>query len=85
MRNPQAAGSVDDEDPLESDQDSTDEPGTIACPSCGKRISEDASQCNGCHAYIACDGHALQCRPKLFVVTTMILIVALALGYVCMK
>jgi hypothetical protein len=84
MRKPQAAGSVD-EDPLESDQDPTDESGTIACPACGKPISEMASQCATCGAYITCDGCALKCRPKLFVVTSVALIVALALGYVCLK
>jgi predicted RNA-binding Zn-ribbon protein involved in translation (DUF1610 family) len=78
------AGSAD-EDPLESDQDSTDDPGVITCTSCGKSISELADRCPHCGKFIACDGTALQCQPKLFVVTTVAIIVALALGYVCMK
>ena len=84
MRQSTATGSVD-ESPLESDQDPDDGTGTMACPSCGKQISDMSERCAACGTYITCDGCALKCRPKMFVVTSVMVIVALALGYVCLK
>jgi predicted nucleic acid-binding Zn ribbon protein len=41
-----------DEDPLKSDQDSTDEPGLINCAVCGEAVSELADVCPHCRSFV---------------------------------
>lgn len=74
-----------DEDPLESDQDSTDEPDVIDCPHCGRPMSELAEVCSKCGSYISQVDAPQPKKPRLYVLTAVVLMVMLALGYVCLN
>jgi len=45
----------DQEDPDESDQDEDDDPALIACPYCGREISEEVGQCPHCRNYLSAE------------------------------
>ncbi len=47
-----AEADIDPEAPDASDRDDYDEPALISCPSCRKKIVEDAEQCHYCGDFI---------------------------------
>ena len=65
-----------DEDPLESDQDSHDEPGTRECASCGTEISEDAQVCPICGEWLVSAGE--DARWRRWLVVAVVIVIAIA-------
>jgi predicted nucleic acid-binding Zn ribbon protein len=78
------AGSLD-EDPLVSDQDSSDEPDLKPCPYCRAKIAESAEVCPSCGSYLSAEDRGSPRQPPLIMMTAITLIIAMALGYVCLK
>ena len=74
-----------DEDPLEADQDSLDAPEIIVCPYCGDTVSDLAERCPNCEKYLSREERSPPAMPRVFVMTSVALIVLIALGYVCMR
>ena len=73
-----------DEDPLESDQDSSDESEVVACAKCGQMIAESAEICSKCGHYISLEESTPR-RSHFVVMTSVAIMIALALGYVCTR
>jgi hypothetical protein len=71
-----------DEDPDESDMDSTDEEaGTDACPYCGHEVSEYAQECPNCGKYIS-EEDAPRRRQAWWIITGVVLALAATLWWV---
>ena len=62
-----------DEDPLESDQDSSDEGELVDCPYCGASISDDAEVCAYCKSFII-PLESQRTVPKWAIVTIWLLL-----------
>ncbi len=73
-----------DEDPDESDMDSTDEEaGTDECPYCGAEVSEYAQQCPECKNYLS-DEDAPRRSPARWIVIGVILALAVTALWIVM-
>lgn len=62
------------EDPLESDQDSTDEVDTVPCTFCGRSVAEIADICPGCGNFISRDDLPPERKPIAMVIAAIVLI-----------
>jgi len=56
-------GSDDRDDPLASDVDDDDDPPLVACPHCGREISELAEMCPRCGGYVSAEDAPPARRP----------------------
>jgi predicted nucleic acid-binding Zn ribbon protein len=69
-----SAGEDDDrDDPLPSDQDSSDDATQVPCPYCRKPISEDANLCPHCDSFVI-DEQLAGNRSKWMMVVVIVLI-----------
>ena len=72
-----------DEDPDESDMDSTDEEaGEIECPYCGRIVSEYAQQCPGCKNYISEEDSPTKRWPQWVVIGVILALAVVVLWVV---
>ena len=72
----------DSEAPDAADQDSHDDPETVACPFCGREVVEGADLCPKCGNFIGgSDDHtSTRLHAPWVIITAIVLLVAIAWG-----
>ena len=72
----------DREDLAEADQDSDDDPETIACPFCGRELVEEAEVCPKCGNFLggSDDNVTTRSHPRWVIVTAIVVLAAIASG-----
>lgn len=66
----------DDWELPEPDEDDDDSIETVACPSCGRQIYEEAEECPYCHQYVTHSTSVLAGKPIWFVALAILGIIA---------
>lgn len=93
MRRPREPFDEDDEDdrddPIASDQDphggGSDDFEIVACPFCGKSMSDMADICPHCRNFVSREDFGSGRKPLWAVAVTVLLLVALALGAISFR
>ena len=71
----------DPEAPDETDQDSRDEPESVACPFCGREVIEGADICPKCGNFIGGDeARTMRIHGRWVIVTAIVLLAAIGWG-----
>lgn len=66
----------DDWEAPEPDDEDDDSLETVACPSCGRQIYEEAEQCPYCHEYVTHSTSVLSGKPLWFLLLAILGVIA---------